>query len=266
LVAINVIITKRKTQELNTPILYLFAGIAMLQIGKYKYPNQVTFAEALKIAQIAISKYEGKMSNKDMAEALGYKVKDPAAISGYIFRKFDDVCAYGLMKRQRGFVRVTEIAEEALDPYDTRKAQDGKAKAIRQIPIVNDAFTQWNGEVPSETAFPAKLTEFRDISWQEAQKHSESLRKLFSEVFPYLKSTPAMPPSTPRTIAGVGGEEMEMDTESAGNMTLSAKGWNFGFTKTLPFTQNGINEMKKLVEFLESQIPKTEEEKKTKKQ
>lgn len=238
----------------------------MEQVGKYKYPNQVTFAEALKIAQIAISKYEGKMSNKDMAEALGYKVKDPAAISGYIFRKFDDVCSYGLMKRQRGFVKVTEIAEEALDPYDTRKAQDGKAKAIRQIPIVNDAFTQWNGEIPSETAFPAKLTEFKDISWKDAQKHAEPLRKLINEVFPYLKSSPAISPPTLPKGSGVGGEGDEMNPEQdIGNMTLSARGRDFGFTKTLPFTRNGISEMKKLVEFLESQIGETEESKKTKK-
>jgi hypothetical protein len=226
----------------------------MLQIGKYKYPNQITFAEALKIAQLAISKYEGKMSNKDMAEALGYKVKDSSAISGYIFRKFDDVCAYGLMKRQRGFVKVTEIAEEALDPFDTRKAQDGKAKAIRQIPIVNDAFTQWNGNIPSETAFPAKLTEFKDITWQEAQKHSESLRKLFIELFQYLGASPVIQRVT-LDEGGAGGETDNMDTrQELGDMTISARGKGFGFTKTLPFSQDGIRELKKLVDFLAGQV------------
>jgi hypothetical protein len=183
----------------------------MLTIGKYTYPDQVTFAEALNIAQLAVSKFEGKMSNKDVAEALGYKIKDAAAISGYIFRKFDDLCAFGLMKRQRGFVKVAEIAAEALDPYDTRKAQDGKAKAIRQMPIVYDAFTQWNGEIPSETAFPAKLTEFKDISWQEAQKHAEKLRKLFIELFPYLKSTSETTSQIVVHDQGVGREEVKME-------------------------------------------------------
>lgn len=226
----------------------------MLEIGKYKYPNQVTFIEALKIAQLAISKFEGKMSNKDVGEALGYKIKDPAAISGYIFRKFDDLCAYGLMKRQRGFVKVTEIAEEALDPFDTRKAQDGKAKAIRQIPIVYDTFTQWNGEIPSETAFPAKLTEFKDISWQEAQKHAEQLRKLFIELFPFLGATPEIQRVTIDERV-VGGETPNMDTrQELGNMTISARGKDFGFTKTLPFTQDGIKELKKLVDFLQGQV------------
>jgi len=175
----------------------------MLEIGKYKYPNQVTFAEALKLAQTAITQFDGKMANKDIAEALGYKIKDPNAISGYIFRKFDDLCAYNLMKRQRGFVRVTDIAIEALDPYDTRKAQEGKAKAIRQIPIVKEAFTKWNGEIPSETALPSKLTDFQDISWQEAQKHAETLRKLFIETFPYLKAVSESAFGIP---SGTGGE------------------------------------------------------------
>ena len=237
---------------------YPLLAIAMLEVGKYKYPDQVTFGEALKIAQLAISKYEGKMSNKDMAEALGYKVKDPAAISGYIFRKFDDVCAYGLMKRQRGFIKVTEIAEEALDPYDVRKAQDGKAKAIRQIPIVYEAFTKWNGNIPAETAFPAKLTEFKDITWKDAQKHAESLRKLLIELFPDLGMGPVLQKVI---IEGEGsrGENAGMDTrQELGDMTISARGRGFGFTKTLPFSQDGIKELKKLVEFLAGQVTSEE--------
>jgi hypothetical protein len=236
----------------------------MLKVGKYEYPNQATFAEALQIAQTAISRYEGKMANKDMAEALGYKVKNPAAISGYIFRKFDDVCAYGLMKRERGYVTVTELASEALDPFDQRRAQEGKAKAIRQIPIVNDAFTQWNGEIPSETAFPAKLADFEGISWQEAQKHSESLRKLFIEAFPYLKSVQTLPQmgggSTPPMGGRTGGEGSTLETkQGVGDLTISARAAGFGFTKTLPFTHKGIKELKKLVEFLEGEAAEDKE-------
>lgn len=162
--------------------------IALLEIGKHEYPNKVTFTEALRIAKIAIDKYDGKMSNKDVAETLGYKIKNPNAISGTIFRKFDDLCAYNLMKRERGFIRTTEIAGNALNPYDSRVAEIGKAEAIRKMGIVNKAFTQWNGEIPSETAFSAKTTNLLNVSWQEAQKHAKSLRKLFIELFPYLKA------------------------------------------------------------------------------
>ncbi len=160
----------------------------MLTIGgKYKYPNQVTFAEALKIAEIAISKFEGKMSNKDVAEALGYKIKNPEAISGYIFRKMDDVASYNLMKRQRGFMKVTDVATQALDPYDPAKASMGKAIALLGIPIVKLASESWDNQLPSETAFPSKLNGLLDVSWTEVQKHAEPLRKLFAEVFPYLR-------------------------------------------------------------------------------
>jgi hypothetical protein len=160
----------------------------LINIGKYSLPNEVTFVEALKIAKIAVDKYSGKMSNKDVAEAMGYKIKNPASISGYIFRKFDDMCAYNLMKRERGFLSVTAIGYEALDKVDSRKAEEGKAKAIRQIRIVDEAFTKWNGEIPIETAFLSKMSTDFAIPWQEAQKYTESLRKLLIEVFPYLKA------------------------------------------------------------------------------
>jgi hypothetical protein len=224
----------------------------MLTVGKYSYPNQVTFPEALEIARTAITKFDGKMSNVAVAEALGYKVK-PNAISGYIFRKFDDVCAYGLMKRQRGFLRITDTAIQALDPYDASKARDGKAKAISQMPIVKEAFTQWNGIIPQETALPSKLTDLLGVSWQEAQKHSESLRKLFNEVFPLLRVIPE--PSPPAPSSEIGGDIVSMSgRQGIGSMTVSASGKDFGFTKTLPFTKNGIEELKKLITFLETQL------------
>jgi hypothetical protein len=232
----------------------LFLGIAMLTVDKYSYPNQATFAEALEIAKTAIAKYDGKMSNVALAEALGYKTPKADAISGYIFRRFDDLCAYGLMKRQRGFVKTTDIAEQALDPFDAKRAREGKAKAILQMPIVKDAFTQWNGEIPQETAFQSKLTDLLGGNWKEAQKHAETLKKLFIEVFPYLKATPEMPP-TPPTGAGAGGDRINMNAgQEQGDMTVSARGKNFGFTKTLPFTKDGITQLKKLIDFLETQI------------
>jgi hypothetical protein len=159
----------------------------MIELNEYSVPDQVSFAEALELTRSAITEYGGMMSNKDAAEKLGYKVKDPKAISGYIYRKFDDICAYGLMTRERGGLRATETAVKALDPYDPRKATEGKANAIKQMPLVNKAFTAWNGEIPIETAFPAKLAELITLSWQDAQKYSPLVRKLFIEVFPYIQ-------------------------------------------------------------------------------
>lgn len=159
----------------------------MLKFGEYEYPNKITFSEAIDVAKTAIADFGGKMSNKDVAVKLGYKIKNPNSISGYIFRKFDDICSYALMKRERGFLYSTDIAVEATDPYDSRKAEEGKSNAIRQMAIVMKAYETWNGQIPQETALPAKLTEIFNVSWQEAQKHSDSLRKLFIDVFPYIK-------------------------------------------------------------------------------
>ena len=234
-----------------------------MKIGDYEYPSQVTFEDALRIAGLAITKFDGKMSNKDVGEALGYKIKNPDAISGYIFRKFDEICLYGLMKRERGFISVTDIAKDALDPYDSRKAEDGKARAIRKMSIVSKAFTEWNGEIPQETAFPSKLVDLLAIQWQEAQKHTESLRKLFIEVFPYLKSPSQPPPDF--SGMGVGGDRM-VEEHGTGTMTISARGKSFGFTKTLPFTDKGIKELKELANFLATQIEEepTEEQQQNK--
>jgi len=176
----------------------------MITIGKYSIPELVSFADALRIAKMAIEKYGGKMSNRDIAEAMDYKVKDDASISGYIFRKFDDMCSYNLMKRERGYLSVTTVAYEALDPIDTRKAEQGKAKALRQMPIVNDAFTKWNGEIPQETAILSKVTTDFGLPWQEAQKNLELLKKLFIEAFPYLKAVTGtqMAMTTQDTVTG----------------------------------------------------------------
>ena len=163
------------------------------------------------------------------------------------------------MRRERGFMVATDTAKDALDPYDKRKAEDGKARAIRQMPIVSKAFTDWNGEIPQETALPSKLVDLLTIPWQEAQKNAESLRKLFIEAFPYLKTvqttqTGAASMPSQFVVGRTGGESLaEQKQGFTGDLTISARAVGFGFTKTVPFTRSGIKEMKKLIDFLEGQ-------------
>jgi hypothetical protein len=231
------------------------------EIGNFKYPNLGGFKDALEIAQEAIDKYAGVIPNHRAAEKLGYKIKDPTKISGPIYKRLADLATFGFFEKIKGGYRTTALAEKALDPYDSAKATEGKAEAIRTIPIIERAFTEWSGEIPSETAFPAKLQRLIEgISWKEAQNHTESLRKLFNEVFPYLKATPE-PTTDPDKSRGVGGESMEPEY-GTGKMTINAKGKGFGFTKTLPFTSKGIQSLKVLIEFLETQVEeeKTEEQ------
>lgn len=232
----------------------------MKEIENFQYPNLGTFEDAMKIAQEAVDKYGGVIPNHRAAEKLGYKIKDPTKISGPIYKRLGDLAMFGFFEKIKGGYRTTDLAENALDPYDSAKATEGKAEAIRKIPIVERAFTEWNGEIPSETAFPAKIQRLIEgVSWKEAQNHTESLRKLFNEVFPYLKAAPE-PTTDLDKSGGVGGESMEPEY-GTGKMTINAKGKGFGFTKTLPFTSKGIQSLKALIEFLETQIEdeKTEE-------
>lgn len=161
----------------------------MKKIGDFDYPDLGTFAQALSVAQEALANYAGIIPSSRAAEILGYKVTDPNAISGSIYKKINDLVAFGLFTRERGTVKTTTLAVDALDPYNTAKAADGKARAVRNITIVGKAFDAWNGQLPNDTEFPAKLTQITGISWQDAQKHVESLKNLFNETFQYLKSS-----------------------------------------------------------------------------
>ena len=165
----------------------------MDKIGEYEYPNLGTFAEALSLAKEAIDKHGGIMPSIDAAHKLGYNVKNAAAIGGQIYKRINDLCVFGLFTRERGCLKTTPLAVEALDPYDSTKATEGKAKAIRKIKLVERAFDAWNAEIPDETAFPAKLVDITGISWQEAQKHGKAVRTLIIEAFQYLKPSAALP-------------------------------------------------------------------------
>jgi hypothetical protein len=183
----------------------------MNKIGDYEYPTLGTFEEALEIAKDAIQKYGGIIPNEKAAEKLGYKIKDAKKISGPIYKRLGDLASFGLFSKIRGGYQTTDLAEKALDPYNSANAEEGKAEAVRKIPIVSKAFTEWKGEIPAETAFPAKVQGIiESISWNEAQKHADSLRKLFIEVFPYLKIASN---DTYRSGSEAGGEPMGSITE-----------------------------------------------------
>lgn len=238
----------------------------MQQFGKFTYPDRGTFQDAVRVAKKALENYGGTIPNEKVAEELGYTVKSRASISGFIYKRFDDFCMFGLTRRERGVIRTTDLAIKALDPTDTVRASEGKAEAIRKIRIVAKAYDEWNGEIPTETAFPAKIGQLSSVSWIEAKKHAESLRKLFNEVFPYLKAAPE--PTIESTIGSeVGGESESMDLRpEIGSMTITAKGKGFGITKTLPFSDEGIESLKKLIDFLETQMETEEVEEQTQEQ
>jgi len=156
----------------------------MQTVGKYSYPDRGTFAEALVLTEKA-AKYQGILPNKDAAEALNYTVKK--VIGGEIYKKFDDLEQFGLFKRGRGTIEITDLGMAAIDPYDKTKALKAKNTALRNIKLIPDTFTQLKGELPDSNAFPSFLIRFMGINLIEAQNHAEDIRKLLSEAFPILK-------------------------------------------------------------------------------
>jgi hypothetical protein len=226
----------------------------MRKIGKFEYPNRCSFKDVLKIAEAAIKKYGGVIPYKAAAEELGYKIKHPAAISGYIYKRFDDICMFGLTTRERKVMRITSLAEKALDPTDPERAAEGKAEAIRKIQIIARAFDEWNGEIPSETAFPAKIAKLANVSWIEAEKHVESLRKLFIETFPYLRAVP-------RPLKEIEEEREEMSEEI---VSPPPSPWLEGRVGNvyirIPRSKRGLETAEKLLELMRMQILEEEEE------
>lgn len=165
----------------------------MEKIGDFEYPVLASFADAISITNEAL-KRGGIISIKDTAEKLGYAIKQGQAVSGTIYKRLDDLCMFGLLKRERGGLRATNLGQDALHPHDKLKASTGKAAALRKIPIINKAYNELNGKIPEREAFSANLEKLTSVSWLEAQKHAQSLRKLFIEAFSYLRSAEGLPP------------------------------------------------------------------------
>ena|SRR2546426_6017506 len=161
----------------------------MRKIGEYQYPDLASFSETLEIAKEAINRFGGIMPNLSVVQKLGYNVKNPAGISGYIYRRFDDMEMWGLFKRERGNVRVTDLAKQAIDPYNRENSIKGRRKAIAMVPIVAKAFEEWKGELPDDEAFPARLVSLTSADWTEARKHSEPLKSIMADSFSYLRDS-----------------------------------------------------------------------------
>lgn len=159
----------------------------MDKIGDFQYPSLTTFTETFDVAKECVNKYGGFMPNIFVTSKLGYTFKNANQISGWIYKRIDDMASFGLFTRERGGIRITDLGKEATDPYDSEKARKGKTKAIYKFPIFERGAKAWNFLVPNQDAFPAKLGELTSMDWTEARKHSETLQKLISDAFLHLK-------------------------------------------------------------------------------
>jgi len=234
----------------------------MQTVGKYPYPDRGTFAEALVLTEKA-AKYRGILPNKDAAEILNYSVK--RVLGGEIYKKFDDLQHFGLFKRGRGTIEITDLGMAAIDPYDKTKALNAKNTALRNIKLIPDAFTQLKGELPDSNAFPSFLMQFAGVNLVEAQNHAESVRKLLTEAFPILKEAGG---------AGwkptLGGEKLPTHQEVSGTVSVISESASGELRTT--YGSVVINDLdtleiaEKYIELLRKQFAKPKQSKEAKKE
>lgn len=163
----------------------------MAKIGEFVYPTRATFTDALQVTDAAVTRFGNLIPYIEATKILGYNIKDPSAIPGYVYKRFDELCYFGLLARDkpnRG-LRSTELGRRAFDPDYQTKANEAKAEAVRNVPIVAKAFTDWKGKIPEDNAFPARLADLASVTRLEAENHVTDLKKLISECFPVLQSS-----------------------------------------------------------------------------
>jgi hypothetical protein len=162
----------------------------MAKLGEYEYPTLASFKDALDVATAALD-YGGIIPNSKVAQTLGYKIREDEHLSGPVYRRFDDVCKFGLLVRdkgKKGTMRLTPLGEEAVNKDDFQKADAGKIRAIRSIEIIAKAFDSWNGVVPDNNALQGKLHTLTGVDYADCEDHVSPLSKLFQETFPILKA------------------------------------------------------------------------------
>ncbi len=158
----------------------------MNKIAEYSYPVLGTFQEAVTITEKAINNFGGIIPMEEAAKILGYRIHEKSRLSGTVYQRIKDLESFGLFHKERGGLRITETARDALHPSNEEAVALGTMKAIRNITIIGKAFDEWKGLVPEISAFPGKLSDLLGISWTDCKKHSIPLKKLFTETFPYL--------------------------------------------------------------------------------
>lgn len=158
----------------------------METIGDYQFPTRGTFQEALDVANEAITKYAGVVPAKAAGEKLGFTIKDGSKIGSPVYAKFNDLATYGLFTKERGGYKTTDTAVKALDPNDSAKAAEGKAEALRKMPILQKLWSELRGDIPQETALPAKLSSILN----ERRGHAIMHLGLFAKVVYLLVELP----------------------------------------------------------------------------
>jgi hypothetical protein len=245
--------------------------IEMDTIGKFEYPTETNFSETLEVANEALNRFGGFMSNLQVTQKLGYNYKDGKGISGWVYKRFDEMCLFGLFVRERGGIRTTDLAKDAFDPYDATKAAQARIQAISKIPLFAKAIADWKGLIPDQEKFPAKLKELASVDWVEARKHSDVLEKIISDCFSYVKpsfeiktaTTAGAPLLTTSDVGLVPMSSMEREVTQVAETGSVAYGKPFGELRTVVGTvivKNAatLKLARNLLDVIEGEIKETE--------
>lgn len=242
----------------------------MTKLGEFLYPTRASFSDALQVTDAAVNRFGNLIPYIEAAKILGYKITDPSSIPGYVYKRFDELCYFGLLARDkpnRG-LRATELGRRAFDAAFRSKANEAKAEAVRNIPIIAKAFSDWKGKIPDDTAFPAKLVDLTSVKRTEVEEHLADLKKLISECFPYLQSSdkPSLLSTTEQLRLGSGrGEKTLVEAPASAN---NSEGTDYGELRTTIGSVNITDKVtlslaKHLLEALETRL--TEQSKAPKK-
>lgn len=215
-----------------------------MQIADYQWPTAVTFEETLRVTEAAVKTYGDIIPILDATRLLGYDFASAAAIPGRVYKRLDEMTAFGLLERDRvnKGLKATELGKEAFADYEV-EANQARVKAIKNVGIIEKAYITWKGKVPGDTAFASELAKLTDRPRTEVEKAVDSLKRLISECFPILQSPGQPAPLTQPRSMGQGSDRREnnrlVDTPAS---KPSTEGGHYGELRTTMGSVNIVDE------------------------
>jgi hypothetical protein len=231
----------------------------MGKLDNQYYPD-IDLAEAVNYAKTIYDFPNHTMSLSLFADKNNLKIR-----GGWTGMILASMKKYGLIEG-RGNLRATELAEKILNPKNEQEAKSAKLMAFSQISLWTQIHVDYGDKaLPSD--FWAYIADKYAVDRVKAKGKAEKIAKLYTKSSAYTYT-----PGSSTTIeegrreTRTGSVEATMDVvvvQGMGTIRINAREQDFEFSKVLPFTKGGLNALKKLIEFLETQIKPENEEVKT---
>lgn len=213
-----------------------------MRAGKYRFPDRGIEKAANYVRQI-LKTCPGKVGKEVVADALGM-----SATSGAFFVTLASLSYYGLAEVGAGKVAITDSGKKIRSPNPS-EVDEAKTEAIGRIEIFKEIYKEY-GANATEEQLRVILREKGGVERLEAEKKAPELLKVYKEATPYLKF--AEHPKKPTIGTGISrGEIMPVE-----QMQIELRAGEF--YQKIPYSIEGINMAKSMLDFLEKQISKKE--------